>query len=305
MQFPRRQRFSRSSIPALKLTDRDLSIIQLVDQHRFLRSTHIISLLSGSQQGILRRLQVLYHGRFLERPRAQLDYYHKGGSQPIVYGLGDKGYALLHANRAGRSARIRCGEQNRAVGRIFLEHSLLVSDVMVAFALACAYSGATELLMPEPLNSRAASGTSSGLKWKVTLSGSHELGVIPDAVFGLMFPQEKGTARILLFLEADRGTMPVNRQNLAQTSFCRKFLAYSHTWSQGIHRSRFGFHRFRVLTVTSGEQRLNSLVDACRTLNEGQGLFLFVTLKTLQDPGNALKPVWRTTYSRTPVSIFS
>jgi hypothetical protein len=34
------------------------------------------------------------------------------------------------------------------------------------------------------------------------------------------------------FLEADRGTMPVTRWTLSQTSFFRKLLAYEATWTQ-------------------------------------------------------------------------
>jgi hypothetical protein len=51
------------------------------------------------------------------------------------------------------------------------------------------------------------------------------------------------------FLEADRGTMPVVRSGLTQTSFYRKLIAYEATWTQKIHQRHLGIHRFRVLTV--------------------------------------------------------
>src|SRR6185503_1827467 len=93
-QFPydsnmssRLPRFTRASqTKLLQITDRDRRIISLIHRHRFLRSSHIVSLLDGSPQSILRRLQPLYHHSYLTRPRAQLDYYHKGGSREIVYG---------------------------------------------------------------------------------------------------------------------------------------------------------------------------------------------------------------------------
>ena len=61
----------------MQLTERDREIIRLVHRHRFLRSSHICSLIPGSPQQLLRRLKLLYHHGFLERPRSQIDYYHQ------------------------------------------------------------------------------------------------------------------------------------------------------------------------------------------------------------------------------------
>ncbi len=97
MESSRLPRFARASaVAALQITGRDREIIRLVHQHRFLRSSHVIFLVSGSRQQILRRLKLLYHHGYLERPRSQLDYYHKGGSREMVYGLSEKGAALLN-----------------------------------------------------------------------------------------------------------------------------------------------------------------------------------------------------------------
>ncbi|HLX08425.1 MAG TPA: hypothetical protein VKY89_11240 [Thermoanaerobaculia bacterium] len=47
----------------------------------------------------------------------------------------------------------------------------------------------------------------------------------PDRVFGLRFAGEpEQRRRAYSFLEADRGTMPITRNGLAQTSFRRKLL---------------------------------------------------------------------------------
>ncbi|MGD0410154.1 MAG: hypothetical protein ABSC18_00495, partial [Verrucomicrobiota bacterium] len=51
-------------------------------------------------------------------------------------------------------------------------------------------------------------------------------------------------------------------------------LAYEATWATGLHRFQFGFHRFRVLTVTTSAARVESLVAACSELKRGHGLFL-------------------------------
>ena len=121
----------------MHLTERDRKIIQLVGRHRFLRSRHIIALIGGSPQQLLRRLKLLYHHGYLERPRAQLDYYQQGGSQAMVYGLGKKGGALLKDDFDLPFPDLNWSEKNRAIGRLFLEHALLISDVMVALEVGC------------------------------------------------------------------------------------------------------------------------------------------------------------------------
>ena len=76
---------------------------------------------------------------------------------------------------------------------------------------------------------RAPSGHSLRLDTDTTLR------VLSDRVFALEI-DEQPDSRAYFFLEADRGTMPVKRQSLSQTSFFRKLLAYEATWSQSLHR---------------------------------------------------------------------
>src|SRR5438876_6407986 len=115
MEFRRLPRFKRAAtVTPMKLTERDRDILRLVHRHRFLRSSHITSLIGGSSQQLLRRLQLLYHHGYLERPRCQIDYYQEGGSRRMVYGIGDKSAALL------KHEQLHWSEKNRSVGRIFL-----------------------------------------------------------------------------------------------------------------------------------------------------------------------------------------
>jgi len=256
-----------------------LAIIKHVSRHRFLRSWQVAALVGGSKQRVLRRLQLLYHHGFLERPRAQIEYYEPGGSRSIVHGLAQRG-----ANLLGPSVEpLEWNTKNGAVKRLFLEHALMVSDVMVTLELACRQHEGVRFLHAAELPSPAATHSRrKPFRWSVSLKGGTRLGVIPDQVFGLEFPgQPADRNRAYFFLEADRATMPVMRQNLRQTSFYRKLLAYEATWTQNLHRSRFGFHRFRVLTVTTSPERVKHLVEACRGLQHGQGLFLFTQLQSL------------------------
>jgi hypothetical protein len=292
-RLPRFIRFP--AIAPVELTQRDRQVVALFQLHRFLQSRQITALISNNRHCLLRRLQLLYHHGYLERPRAQLDYYHKGGSRPIVYGLGSKGASLLRKELGDKFHDVRWGEKNRSVRRIFLEHALLVSDVMVTLELACRRAGNVRLLCEDQLIRAHINGTSAPLfRWRVGIGGGVTLGVVPDRVFALEVDKEGKTERAYFCLEADRGTMPVGRKNLSQTSMYRKFLAYAATWSNAVHEKRFGFHRFRVLTVTRSAERAKSLVEACSKLERGHGLFLFADESVLKNPDLLSAPLCHT-----------
>jgi Replication-relaxation len=275
-------RFKRvATVARIRLTARDHNILRLVHRHRFLRSKQIIDLIGGSPQQLSRRLQLLFHHGYLERPRAQLQYYERSGSQTIAYGLGNKSSSLLQLNPAA------WGEKNRGIGRMYLAHALLISDVMVSLELACRQRG-VRLLHEDELNLRVE----APLHWRVKIREGTKLGVIPDRVFALEYPDQNGQLqRVYYFLEADRGTMPVVRQKLSQTSFYRKLLAYEATWTNKVHQRHLDIPRFRVLTVTTSAARVKSLLDACSQLQRGHGLFLFADRSVLEK--DLLGPVWQ------------
>jgi hypothetical protein len=305
MVASRLPRFKRASaVAAILITERDREIIRLVHRFRFVRSSQICSLIPGSPQQLLRRLQLLYHHGFLERPRAQLDYYNRGGSRHMVYGLGSKGAAFLRRDLDPGIGRVRWGEKNRVAGRVFLEHALLVGDVMVAIELACRRTGLRLLTGRELAVEDTTTGERRPFRWQVKISNRLKLGVIPDYVFALEFKERSGANnRAFFFLEADRATMPAIRRNLLQTSFYRKLRAYEATWSQSIHQTQFGFHRFRVLTVTTSAERVKSLIDACSKLERGQGLFLFADRTILEKPRDMFSPIWQTGKKGETVSL--
>jgi DNA-binding Lrp family transcriptional regulator len=278
-------RFKRATTVApTQLTERDRQIIRL-----FLRSHQIIALLGGSPQQVSRRLKLLYHHGYLERPRAQLQYYERGGSRSIAYGLGNKGGALLKQELGIAVHPDSWDEKNHVIGRVYLEHTLFVADVMVAIELACRKRDGIRLLYEDQLALRSER---QPFQWRVKTREGVKLGVIPDRVFALEYPDQNAQPqRVYFFLEADRGTMPVVRSGLTQTSFYRKLLAYEATWTQKIHQRHLGIHRFRVLTVTTIAARVKSLLEACSQLKRGHGLFLFADRTVLEK--DLFSAVWR------------
>ncbi len=264
----------------------------MVNRHRFLRSHQIADLVGGSRQQVLRRLQRLYHHGYVERPACQIDYYQRGGSRSIAYGLATRGAAHLRRVNDMPFSRLDWTSRNRSVKRLFLEHALMVSDIMVALEIACRQRRDVRLLIEHEIPLPAATRNQRApFQWTVTGSGKEKLGVVPDRVFALE-SGDKGE-RILCFLEADRGTMPVERAKYDASSIARKLHAYSLTWKAGIHRSHFGTSRVRVLTVTSNESRCRNICTAATAVSAGRGIFLQTHIASGLRPEAYLGGVWR------------
>ena len=68
-----------------------MEIVRVVARHRLIRSTHIAALVGRSLDRTNDRLMRLFHAGYIDRPRAQLDYYPSFGSAPMIYALGNRG----------------------------------------------------------------------------------------------------------------------------------------------------------------------------------------------------------------------
>ena len=107
-----------------------------------------------------------------------------------------------------------------------------------------------------------------------------ELGVTPDYQFAIQYPD--GRFRAFL-VECDRGTMPVDRGNLLQTSLKRKILAYAAAKRANLHQRHFGWKAFRVLLITTNRMRADNVLATIRANvhEHGRGLFLIADVPTL------------------------
>jgi hypothetical protein len=294
----RRPRFQRAEAPpAFHITARDVEIIRQVARHRFLRSTHLFQLVSGTPQKISERLGPLYHAGFLDRPRSQLEYYVRGGgSAPLVYGLGSRGAQLLKIQDGLDNADVDWARKNHKTGREFILHTLAIADLRVALTVACRRHKGYSVLDPDQLLAAAPEETQrarSPWSWRVKVQhrgAMREIGLLPDYVFALMLPDGR---RRPFVVEIDRGTMPGERAALDQSSMLRKFLAYEGGRKQGLHTTRFGWQNFRVLVVTdSAERALSMRAVIARTAElKSSPLFLFAEHAALMQ-SDVLDTVW-------------
>src|SRR5207249_2121652 len=96
-----------------------------------------------------------HHG-YLERPACQIVYYQSPGSRSIAYGLASRGAAHLRRVDDTPFSRLDWTSRNRSVKRLFLEHALMVSDIMVALEIACRQRGDVRLLIEHEIPLPAA-----------------------------------------------------------------------------------------------------------------------------------------------------
>ena len=280
----RRPRFTRATeLPLMQITDRDAEMVRHVAVHRFLRSTQISKLLDAPHKKVIERLSLLYHANYLDRPRAQLEYHVRGGgSEAMVYALGSEGARLLAERNGFNLTYSDWTRKNRDTGREFILHSLAVADIAVALTTECRTHNGIKIHHPAQLLAALPEHTRQeqrpwSLRVRVQNNGTtRDIGVFPDYVFALYLPDGR---RRPFFVECDRGTMPVMRANLDQTSMLRKFLAYEAVRQQGLHTSRYGWQNFRVLITTTSAERIDTMrsVIASTPALKSSPLFLFAS----------------------------
>ena len=280
----------------IRITPRDISILRYVSSYRLLGSrSHILPFFGGSRH-LLRRLKKLYEHGYL---------YRLPGRRPheeAVYAVGNKGADLLNREHDVPRPRVDYTQQHRRLGGHFIEHTLLVADIMVAIELACQRRSDVRFISPEdilsgwaPPSTREKATRVGGrpFRWRVHFSyksWSGRKSIEPDRMFGLVVEDGRNNPN-WFFLEADRQTMPVKSRNMNRSSIFKKQLQYFQSWESSSTPNRFeelfGIPHVRTLFVLAtgyeGNKRLNRCIEVNKHFSEGQGtgLFLFANKETL------------------------
>ena len=260
-------RLKRKPASAIQLTDRDAQILKALHRYRFLTTDHIQALTgTESRWGMNKRLRLLYDNKYIDRPKAQAAIFSRAAKRPTVYALGNKGAALLSERfRIAMPAEVYWTEKNRRVRERHIEHTLGISDFMIEMETLCRASrhhqfiDQDEILARSPLQTRKAKYP---FRWKTQIVDDgkrHDIMILPDQIFGIR--HSDGRERFY-FVEIDRGTMPVSRRDIRQTSFIRKVLSYADTFERELAQRRFGISGFQVLTVTTSIERIQTIQRA-------------------------------------------
>jgi hypothetical protein len=287
-RLPRYKR-APTQVPSV-LTRRDLDIIHTVQSFRLLTSAHIQSLAAGSNQGVLRRLQKLFHAGYLDRLSPRTRYGE--GTAKMVYAVTNKG--ILQLQKAGlieQPPKTDLNFQNRSLHDFSIGHTLLISHIRAVLTLACKHRADMRLLFWKE-------GRSLQDSIEVALpAGYQRIPVAPDAYFALQDAQGRSN----FFHEADRGTMTTKRFHL-------KLKAYAAYWQEKKHQDKFGIKKYRVLVVTTGAMRAANLAAAVANdpdLKALARMFLFTheSMLTLGEPESVFKKIWTIPGNAEPHSI--
>jgi hypothetical protein len=307
---PGSKRFVRPAVlPEFKLSPRALSLLAHVAKHRLISSDDLARLDGGSSQKVKRELRTLWAHRYLLRPTVQLKTVPITGPRPLAYGLSNRGARLLQDNGHLIDPDIDWSENCRRAGVSFIDHAVAQSCFMAGAEVAVRARPDIELMDAAAIIAQAPEKTQRArypLKWTALVpdgrGGEVGASVIADDAFALVF--DDSTASYFL-VEIDRGQMPVRRskgsreetvagKRRLRTYYMHKLATYWHGWRQRRHVEQFGIEQLRVLTVTTSEKRIETMLDALREVTgKGSELFLFATDERLR-LGNQLDVEWTT-----------
>src|SRR5262245_45782610 len=129
-KFPNQKRMPRftrtDTAPEVRLTDRDLAILDNVHSLRYATSEHLRQVIPGSTQGTTRRLGLLYHAGYLDRLVMTTRVLTKQPA-PIVYALDARGArTLVERGLSARELRWRRAYNLRTEDHI--EHHLMLTS---------------------------------------------------------------------------------------------------------------------------------------------------------------------------------
>lgn len=267
----------------MRLTKRDVQIVQTVSTYRLLSSTQIEALLfqsdkpRGRQSSCQRRLQLLYHHGYLDRLRMPVILGE--GRFPHVYVLDQTGATLVAATLGIDRAEVGWRPHHNLLESPFIFHTLAINDVRVVVTLL-AQKGHFEVV--EWIDEASFRATKEKVPFR--MRGVQVVRNYPDGYFRLTLPHQTQTAHF--FLEVDQGTMSLTRWK-------EKVQAYAEFRARGLAQHHFDTRNFRVLAVTTTTQRLSNLKRASE--QAGADHFFWFTTQAQVDiwnPGQLLQPIW-------------
>ena len=277
--YPRFKRSKRER-PAFRLQGRDVEIVRAVHDYRLLNSEHIQALIDGSSQGIMRRLQKLFHHGYVDRPPSQFTFVF--GSNKFIYTLGNQGADLLSERFGIDRGTADWTTRNREAKQAHLSHELMLANFHACLTLALGMERPDVQLLSwrQPVAPDAVTFEERGKKVRIP--------VVPDAYFGLQDP----LGRMYQMVEADRSTMTNPR-------FLCKLEGYWHYWQQSRHTERYGIKNFRVLTICKTERRKENLRRvAAKASPNGRGsvMFWFTSEErySIKAPAATVSAIWQT-----------
>ncbi len=219
-----------------------------------------------------RRLLQLYHAGYVDR--LEQPVWPNTGGAPIAYRLSGFGAATLAAVD-GRAAYVPAW-----ASALSMDHTLFAARVWCALAVACTTTDNLE--MCEWIGESEARRRDAARKQPAPAPDKRP---IPDGTGTLVLD---GRDRVRVFVEVDQGTE-------THAIVAQKLTTYARYRGSPDYRDTYGDDSWRILLVTVGSGRLETLVATVkgleRTLPALHGRVL-CGLRASITPGAILEPLW-------------
>ena len=272
------------------MTTRDLEILQSVNRYRVLNAHQIEALHFPSAQlgarslrsACQRRLQKLYHHKFLDR--IILPLIPGEGRRAYPYALDKRGADELAKHLGVDRAELGWKPRASRLGPLFLEHLLAISQFRVVSELqvrnrtwrSIEWVDEIELRKPE-YRSKVPQHVRRG---KVVTR-------YPDGYFTVLLPSAPQPAHF--FLEVDQGTEK-------NQTWADKMQAYMAFRSSGQSQTSLGTANFRILAMVSSQSRMENLMRVTAEAGAiGHYWFALQSQIDIWNPNCLLQPIWLAT----------
>jgi hypothetical protein len=293
----------RSRGAGICLSERDLALLYELLTARYLTTPQIEALFwrtgrseRGRRYACQRRLKLLSEQGLMRR--IELPVMRGKAQKPFIYCLDEKGANLLIAELGVDPSEIDWKPKSAEANYPFLAHLLATNDLRIHLAQACERQ---QVSLSRWVNEKELK--SEGMKDYVTLVSPdgqkrQQAAVVPDACFALQVDSKLGH----FFVEVDMGTVTIQPTVWEKRGWNRKVRAFLAYYASGKFQQRYGNKAFRVLCITTSQQRLENLKATTEKAKGGQ-MFWFSTFEKLTPETFLSQPVWIRAGEDAPIAI--
>ena len=275
-----RSRFTPRATAGLRLEERDENLLCDLYLHRFMTRGQIELLYFPSTGRCNARLRQLFDYGFVKRYYLPTAPY---GAQAI-YSIGKRAVPVV-ASRLEAEANEVAHQQRGTRTPTFIEHTLTIVDVWLAFRDVCEQTPGVEIKhwLPEILCRHEYDiSASQSSRWR-------KEAFKPDAFVRLFHAGQCHD----FFIEVDLG-------HTSSRQFLGKLLTHHRYLESGLFNEIYAGDEFHTLVITTGTRRLQNL----RALVAAQqsDLFWFATFEQIKQDG-IFAPIWFKATSLTPNTL--
>lgn len=274
---------------ALRLTPRDLDVLDDLAGYRFLSVPQVAALHFPSESAASERLRRLHAVGLATRVFMPVRSFDR--SVATIYALAARGGALLAPRHDGSRPHHLTEREHRSA--LFLDHTLRRNDMRICLEVLNRSRRGFQLLSWR----QAREEVRASAVVQLGRARAERVTIVPDGYFALLF---RGQA-MSFCLEVDMGTVAPDRMAL-------RYRAYWTWWKAGGAARKYGPAPIRVLTMTTTTARLSTLRRLASAApgpgRRSSNLFWFALLDRadIKKPGRLLDGGWCTATSAKPES---